>query len=173
MVYREKSNGWKLWLFAGIAFLAWVAYWRFCTHPHFDLSDDPALLRSMGGMVGGVYEGTNPHTHALLSRGCALLSRWFPLVPWFSVMQLVACLLVLILPLLAAVRVRSGFVCLGALLFCTAFALPYTTAIMYTMTSALALGSGIWLVICLRNRRGLIEGFGMVLAAALMRMEAL
>ena len=178
----KQKNRWLPWLSAGLPLLLWAAYWRLCTHPHYELNDDVVLLRSMGGRVGGVCEGTNPHTHALLSRLCAALSGLLPTIPWFSVVQMAVCVGAMILLARGAARVIHTPAKYAALLlivlFGTGLFLPYTTAVTYTTTSALACGAALWALLLPREgnrniRRALTESLGWVLMAGLLRVESL
>ena len=59
MPVRSVGKRWKPCLAAALPVAALLVYTLVFTHPHYDLNDDVLLMRSFGGMVGGVYENFN------------------------------------------------------------------------------------------------------------------
>ena len=173
---------WPLRLAAAVPAAALLVYVLLCTNPHYDLGDDVLLMRSFGGMVGGVYEGFNPFTHTLLARLLQGLSIMMPSVAWFSVAQLVALTAGLYLIALGALRagMRLGLPAWAGWLAGAAFAAAFVTeplsSVMFTATTAVLGAAGVWRLMALdpgaqdaRLARGMLGSFALLLAAYSLR----
>lgn len=182
---RQGQRHWPQWVAAAVPAAVIAVYALFCTHPHYDLSDDVLLMRSFGGMVGGVCEQFNYITHTFLGWALGGLSALWPGAAWFTVFQLA------VLAGAACGIVRYAMRCaqglglaawcgwLAGTVFLAALVAEHATSVTYTLTAAVAGSAAIWALLAVdwtvgrrRAARGVFLSALWLFAAYLLREAA-
>lgn len=185
MPVRSVGKRWKPWLAAALPVAALLVYTLVFTHPHYDLNDDVLLMRSFGGMVGGVYENFNYITHTFLGWLLHGLSVLWPDVAWFSVAQITllwgSAYAVSLGALRAAERLALPAWCgwLAGTAYLLGLAAEGLTSVTYTVTAAAAGGAAVWRLLAVDWHsghgtavRGALGSGAFLYAAYLLRAQA-
>ena len=150
---RPQKRRWLRHAAALAPVLALAAYAALCTNPHYDLNDDVILLRAFGGMVGGSMDSFHYIVHIFLSRLLDGLTALWPAVAWFTVYQLMLLALSACGVMYGAMGCarRLGAPVLGGWLvgcaYLAALVAEPSTSVTYTITTAVAGGASIWLLL--------------------------
>lgn len=182
---RRVGKRWPQRLAAAATVAALLAYVLACTNPHYDLGDDVLLVRSFGGMVGGVYESFNYITHTFLGWLMHGLSLLWPGVAWFSVAQAALLWLSAYAAVLFAMRAAQRLALpawcgwLAAAAYLLGLAAEGLTSVTYTLTAAAAGGAAVWRLMAVDWRagrkaavRGALGSGALLYGAYLLRAQA-
>ena len=182
---RRVGKRWPQRLAAAATVAALLAYVLACTNPHYDLGDDVLLVRSFGGMVGGVYESFNYITHTFLGWLMHGLSLLWPGVAWFSVAQAALLWLSAYAAVLFAMRAAQRLALpawcgwLAGTAYLLGLAAEGLTSVTYTLTAAAAGGAPVWRLVAVDWQagrkaavRGALGSGALLYAAYLLRAQA-
>ena len=182
---RRVGKRWPQRLAAAATVAALLAYVLACTNPHYDLGDDVLLVRSFGGMVGGVYESFNYITHTFLGWLMHGLSLLWPGVAWFSVAQAALLWLSAYAAVLFAMRAAQRLALpawcgwLAGMAYLLGLAAEGLTSVTYTLTAAAAGGAAVWRLMAVDWRagykaavRGALGSGALLYGAYLLRAQA-
>ena len=182
---RRVGKRWPQRLAAAATVAALLAYVLACTNPHYDLGDDVLLVRSFGGMVGGVYESFNYITHTFLGWLTHGLSLLWPGVAWFSVAQAALLWLSAYAAVLFAMRAAQRLALpawcgwLAGMAYLLGLAAEGLTSVTYALTAAAAGGAAVWRLMAVDWRagrkaavRGALGSGALLYGAYLLRAQA-
>lgn len=151
---------WPQRLAAAATVAALLACVLCCTNPHYDLGDDVLLVRSFGGMVGGVYESFNYITHTFLGWLLHGLTLLWPGVAWFSVAQAALLWTSAYAAVLSAMRAARRLALpawcgwLAGTAYLLGLAAEGLTSVTYTLTAAAAGGAAVWRLVAVDWQAG-------------------